>query len=120
MLLIIILILVFAAGLLLPWWVLAIICFCGALALARSGVQAFWSGFAAVFVAWSILALIKSLPNHNILADRVAHLFSLPNWLLLLIVTGLLGGIVGGFATLSGWLFRSMFIRTELPPETPR
>lgn len=120
MLLIVLFVLVFVTGLFLPWWVLAIICFCGALVLARSGAHAFWSGFAAVFVAWAILALMKSFPNHNILADRVAHLFSLPNWILLLIVTGVLGGLVGGFAALSGWFVKGIFIKTALPPETSR
>lgn len=115
MLLLFLFILVFAAGFILPWWVLAIICFVITFWLAHSGSQAFWSGFAAVFAAWIILGLIKSVPNDNALANRIAHLFFLPNWIAILIVTGVVGGLVGGMAGLSGLLTKRMLAKDETP-----
>ncbi len=106
MLFLVILILSIICSYFLPWWFVAVIAFAAAYFFCKSPGISFLSGFAAVFVAWTVLALLKSLPNDNILADRVAKLFQLPNWILLLLVTALIGGLVGGMASLSGSLVR--------------
>jgi uncharacterized membrane protein len=85
---------------------MAVIAFGAALFIAKKSGPTFVIGFAAVFIAWIILALIKSIPNDNLLADRVAHMMQLPNWIELLLVTALIGGLVGGMAALSGFLFK--------------
>src|SRR5579863_622466 len=104
MLFLIILILSLICSYFLPWWFVAVIAFIAAYFFSKKPAKAFLSGFFAVFLAWSLLALFKSIPNDNILATRVAHLMQLPNWILLLIVTGIIGGLVGGMAALSGAL----------------
>lgn len=107
MLFLIILILSFAGSFFLPWWAAAIIAFIMALIFGGNAGKAFLSGFGAIFVAWTILALMKSIPNDNILAGRVVQLFPLPNnWIWLLVVTAVIGGIVGGMSALSGALLR--------------
>ncbi|WP_462265959.1 hypothetical protein [Mucilaginibacter sp.] len=119
MLIIIIFALVFACGFFLPWWVLAIICFAAAFWLARSGSQAFWSGLLAVAIAWMLLALFQSMPNNHVLASQVATLFYLPNWMLLLAITGLIGGLVGGFAGAGGYWVQQAFGRRSAEDEQP-
>jgi hypothetical protein len=109
MLFFIILIFSFICSYFLPWWFAAIIAFAAALALRRRPGISFLSGFLAVFVTWMILALLKSLPNDNILATRVAHLMQLPNWIILLIAASFIGGLVGGMAALSGALIRKAY-----------
>jgi hypothetical protein len=109
MLFIIILILSLIAGFITPWWVAAIIAFVTALYAGKKPGQAFWSGFAAVFIVWVVLALFKSVPNNHVLASRVAVLFHLPGWTILLILTSLIGGLVGGMSALSGVLVRRAF-----------
>ena len=110
MLFLIILILSFASGYFLPWWVVAIAAFLAAFFVGKTSAQSFWSGFAAVFIVWTVLALFKSIPNDNILAGRVVQLFPLPNnWIWLLILTALIGGLVGGMAALSGVLLKRAF-----------
>jgi hypothetical protein len=105
MLFLIILILSFVSSYFLPWWVAALIAFLAALFIGKTSGRSFWSGFGAIFILWVILALLKSIPNDNILAGRVIQLFPLPhNWILLLIITALIGGLVGGLAALSGIL----------------
>ncbi|MGN6640875.1 MAG: hypothetical protein ACTHJ8_18340 [Mucilaginibacter sp.] len=106
MLFLLILILTFICGYFLPWWFAAVIAFGTAFFMAKKPGMTFLTGFAAVFVAWAISALIKTIPNDNMLAGMVAHLFQLPNWILLLLVTSVIGGLVGGMAALSGVLFR--------------
>lgn len=107
MLFLIVLILSIAGGYFLPWWVVAIIAFLAAFFIGKTPVHAFWAGFGSVFIAWAVLALFKSIPNEHILASRVVQLFPLPNnWVYLLIVTALTGGLVGGMAALSGVLLK--------------
>lgn len=109
MLFIIILILSLIAGFITPWWAAAIIAFVTALYAAKSPSQAFWSGFLAVFIVWAVLILFKTVPNDHILASRVAVLFHLPHWTLLLIITALIGGLVGGMSALSGLMVKRVF-----------
>jgi len=109
MLLALILLLSFISGYILPWWVACILAFGGALLLGKTSKQAFWSGFAGLGLAWLALALLKSLPNENILATRVAHLFQLPHWRMVLLITVLIGGLVGGMSALSGFLAKRVF-----------
>ncbi|HZX58183.1 MAG TPA: hypothetical protein VFE54_05640 [Mucilaginibacter sp.] len=109
MLFLVILILSFLCSYFLPWWFIAVIAFVTAYYLANKPGKAFLSGFTAIFVAWATLALLKSIPNDNILAEHVAKLFQLPNWILLLLVTSFIGGLVGGMAALSGALVKKAF-----------
>jgi hypothetical protein len=107
MLFLIILILSFVCGFFLPWWVAVIVAFLAAFFIGKTSMRSFWSGFAAIFVVWAALALLKSIPNENILAGRVVQLFPLPNnWIWLLFVTALVGGLVGGIGALSGILLK--------------
>ena len=109
MLFLIILILSFASGYFLPWWIVAITAFLAAFFIGKTSGQSFWSGFSAVFIVWTVLALFKSIPNDHILAKRVAGMFQLPNWILLLFVTALIGGLVGGMSAWSGVLLKKAF-----------
>ncbi len=109
MLFLIILILSFASGYFLPWWVVAIAAFLAALLIGKTPGQSFWSGFIAVFSGWLALALFKTIPNDNMLAKKMAALFHLPNWIMLLAITVLIGGLVGGMSALSGVLVKRAF-----------
>ena len=110
MLFLIILVLSFICGFFLPWWVIALIAFIAAYFLGKTSGQSFWSGFGGVFIAWTILILLKTIPNDNILANRVIQLFPLPHWwILLLLISALIGGLVGGMSALSGVLMKKAF-----------
>lgn len=109
MLFLIILILSFASGYFLPWWIVAIISFLTALIIGTTAKSSFWQAFIAVLIVWIVLALFKSIPNDHIMATRIAHLFHLPSWGYILAVTGILGGLVGGMSALSGLLLKRAF-----------
>ncbi len=106
MLFFIILILTYASGFFLPWWMAAVIAFLAAFLIGKTSKQSFWSGFGSVFIVWIVLALIKSIPNNQILVKRVAGMFQLPNWLLILLLTAIIGGLVGGLSAWSGMLMK--------------
>jgi len=109
MLFFIIFILSLATSFILPWWAVAIIAFAASVYAGYRPAQAFWSGFGAVFCVWIIIALFKSIPNNHMLATRVAALFKAPHWVVLLGVTALIGGLVGGLAALSGLYVKRVF-----------
>ncbi|QQL48633.1 hypothetical protein [Mucilaginibacter ginkgonis] len=111
MLFLIILILTFAGGYIFTWWAGAIIAFVAAFYAGKKPAQAFWSGFGGIAISWIILALLKTIPNDHILADRVTKMMHLPNWIELLLITALIGGLVGGMASLSGFLVRRVIFK---------
>jgi len=119
MLFFIIFILCLATSYILPWWAIAIIAFAAAIYAGYRQAQAFFSGFGAVFCVWIIIALFKSIPNNHILATRVAALFGAPHWLILLGVTALIGGLVGGTAALSGYYVKRAFEKEAPPKPSP-
>jgi hypothetical protein len=110
MLFVLLLILSLAASYILPWWIIAVIAFAVSLLMANRAGHAFWSGFSAMFLAWLVLSLFKSMPNDHQLAERVAQLFGLPHWTLLLLITCIIGGLVGALSALSGYYVKQVFM----------
>ncbi|HEV7379268.1 MAG TPA: hypothetical protein VGN64_05700 [Dyadobacter sp.] len=93
-----------------PWWTAALVPF---LALvwrptATSG-KAFLTGFFAIAMLWLGYGFYLHTSSEGAMSNRIAQIFSLPNGLLLLAVTTLVGGLVGGFAGLSGYLTRKVW-----------
>lgn len=71
----------------------------------QNGFASFLSGFAGVFVLWILYAFIQSTANDNLLAHKVAALLqalTFNSLIVLYILTGIIGGLVSGFAALSG------------------
>lgn len=90
----------------LPWWIIAPVAFSLAAWKSHSAKNAFIAGFFAIFVLWIIAGLVHSIPNENILANRVASMLTLPSssasWLIVLVISGLIGGLAAGFSALAG------------------
>lgn len=99
----------------LPWWIVAPVAFGLAYLSARSGRHAFRSGFVAILILWICMALVYSLPNQNLLANRVAQMFMLPessfSWIIMLLISGLIGGITAGVSALAGFYCRQAFTK---------
>ncbi|TCJ19257.1 hypothetical protein EPD60_02235 [Flaviaesturariibacter flavus] len=102
-----ILLFAFIAGRYLPWWSVAVVAFLVGVALPQRLPRSFLSGFLAIFLLWAGIALWLDLENEQLLSRKVAELLHLPSSFLLLLVTALVGGLVGGFAALSGGALRA-------------
>jgi hypothetical protein len=88
----------------LPWWSFAITSLLIALAIRQSLFSSFIAGFLGMFLLWFVLAFIKDSANQHILSQRVATLFPLGgSSMLLIFITGLVGGLFSGFAALTGY-----------------
>jgi len=94
-----------------PWWSLAIVAVLTCFALRPR--LPFLAGFIGVFLLWLIVGLIADAPNNHILATRMAGVLPLGGqWWLFLVVSALVGGLVGGFA---GWTGAAMADAFRLP-----
>lgn len=101
-------ILAFVSGLFFPWWGMAIAAMLVALIVAQHAGKAFFSGFLGVLLLWCGLAWWMDMKNNGILSKKIASVLPLGgNALLLILVTGLIGGLVAGFAAMSGSFIRS-------------
>ncbi|MEX2234132.1 MAG: hypothetical protein WD824_18340 [Cyclobacteriaceae bacterium] len=100
----VIVILGFFMELFLPWWSIAIAAFAGGLLINTK--SNFSAGFLAIGILWVVNALITDLSTDTGLADRVARIFMLYSKTLLLLVTFIIGGLVGGFAAMTGGSLR--------------
>ena len=101
-----------------PWWVIAIVPFIILLWHPVTASGAFWAGFGGIAVPWLIYGYYQHFISDGAMSDRVAKIFMLPNGILLLIVTVLIGGLTGGFSGVAGFWVRQIFSSNPLPLST--
>ena len=100
--------LAFISGLFLPWWGIAITSLLVAVIIHQKAGKAFLSGMLGVFLLWAGLAWWIDMKNNGILSKKIASVLPLGgSGILLIIVTGIIGGLVAGFAAMSGSFLRS-------------
>ena len=86
----------------LPWWCFAISSFVVALAIHQNGWKSFVTGFLGVFLLWISMAFLKDIVNGHILATKVAEILPLGgSYVAVIFVTGIVGGLVSGFAAMT-------------------
>lgn len=99
---ILIALLAFALGLYMPWWTIAIAAFIISLLIHQRPGLSFLSGFTAIFVLWAILSWSITAANDNMLAAKIATVLPLGGSVFALVmVTALVGALVGGFASIA-------------------
>ena len=98
----------FLLQLFLPWWSLVIAAFLAGTLLPLRAVGIFFSGFLASALVWWLFAFIIDVRNDFLLSGKIADLFSVEYSFVLLLITGLIAGIAGGFGAISGWSFRNL------------
>lgn len=100
-------------GLFLPWWSLAIPCLILGAWLGKSGGRSFLIGFTGIALLWLLQSIFIHFANGGVLTARIAELFSLPDPVLVLLLTAVVGGMAGGLSTMTGFYFREAFLRKE-------
>ena len=97
----------FVAGLYFPWWSIAVASFVVALLVQQKAGMAFAAGFSGLVLLWTGLASWINVKNENILAARIGELLGIgDNPFLLITITATIGGLVAGFAAMSGSYLR--------------
>ena len=97
----------FVAGLYINWWGIAIAAFIVALCIRQKPDPAFVSGFLALFLLWGVLSFWISSSNEHVLAHKISLVFlKIGSPYLLMLATAFIGGIVAGFAAMTGSFLR--------------
>ena len=97
----------YISGLFLPWWGIAIVALLVALIVPQPAGLSFLSAFLGVFLLWAGMAFWIDNRNDGVLSARIAEVLPLGgSGLLLILVTGFIGGLVAGMAGLSGAFLR--------------
>lgn len=100
-----------AACLFLPWWVIAVVAFIISVLIPQGPGRSFLTGFIALFILWGGLSWYLSAGNQHILANKISLLMlKSEGSFLLILVTGVIGALVAGFAALAG-----SFVRRDAP-----
>mgnify|MGYP005818118121 CR=1 FL=1 len=89
----------YIAELYMSWWTIAVAAILGGYFLKSKAN--FLAGFLAIALMWLAVAVWVDAASPSNLADQVAAIFTLSKPLLL-VVTCLLGGLVGGFGAWTG------------------
>jgi hypothetical protein len=107
----------FLAGMFLPWWSIAVVALLVALFLPQRTGLDFLSGFIGIFLMWTLVSAWIDIENEHLLSHKLAKIFPLGgSSLLLILVTALVGGLVGGFAAMAGSSLRPIRKRRGLNP----
>lgn len=107
----VILIFAFALQSFLPWWIIIVVSFAVCGIVGKTSRISFLQPFLAIFLLWTALALYKSIPNHHILANRIAEMFGVHQWYFILAITSILGAFVAGISGLCGYHFRKSILK---------
>lgn len=95
------------AQFILPWWSIAIVAFMVCFWGSRNAGGAFIEGFAGIAIVWFVYAGLIHFRTEGVFTGRMGLLIvksSSP--IVMLLVTPVLGGIVGGLAGMAGYFFR--------------
>ncbi|MBD2754694.1 hypothetical protein [Spirosoma validum] len=97
------------AQLILPWWSLAVVAFGVCFWRSPGAGRAFFYGFAGIMLVWVAYALLIHVRTDGVFTGRMSSLlFKTNNEAILILVTGILGGLVGGLSGLSGFFVRQI------------
>ena len=97
----------FASCLYFPWWSIAIVAFIVAALIPQGAGMSFLTGCLALFLLWGILSFWISSSNEDVLAHKISLVFlKIDSPFLLMLATAFIGGIVAGFAAMTGSFLR--------------
>ena len=86
----------------LPWWSVAVAAFTISLVINQRPGVSFLSGFLGIALLWIAYSSWINQLNESILSERIASVLPLQgNPLLLILLTGIVGGLAGGLSALS-------------------
>ncbi len=107
--LILTILLAFAMGLFFPWWTIAIAAMIVAVCIYQKPFTAFFAGFLALFLLWGVQSFSIDQQNGHLLATKVASILPLGgSAIALVLITALVGALVGGMGALTGSLLRRL------------
>ena len=95
------------------WWICMVIAFTVCYISSSTGLNAFVTGFLGVGLVWMGHAWNLDVINQSSFSSAIVNLFPVDDPIFLVFITGLVGGLAGGFAALSGTSFKQLFIKEK-------
>ncbi len=92
-----------------PWWSIVIAAALIGVMFSLSGFHSFLSGFFGTAIVWWGYAWMIDAKNQSLLSTRIAELFQLGSPMLLIFICGIVAGLVGGLAAVSGSEIKKLF-----------
>ena len=103
-------VLTFILGYFFDWWTVAIAAFIGGFFFGNASGETFAKGTAAVSTLWLLMVWYHHFSTQGILSNKIAQVLPVGgNVGILIAATVLIGGLVGGWAAMSGFLIRNLF-----------
>lgn len=97
-----------------PWWIIVIVPLVVEAIFGRGKGTAFFSGFYGIAIPWMLLSAYVDIQSESILSSKILALFKMPEYgFVMIILTGLLGGLYGGLASLVGGWIRKAVVGNE-------
>lgn len=93
------------------WWWIIIDTFLATLLMGKTPLGSFLSGFLAVTVVWGGYAFAVNSANEGLLLQKIAQVFGAPSGWLLILLTIMLGALVGGFSALTAYSLKALWKR---------
>lgn len=96
-----------------PWWSLPIVCFMLCFWKSDSAKTAFTTSSLAASTVWFGYAAYLHYVTEGVMTSKMTQLFlqKLPYDIVLITLTGVLAGLVAGFAGLAGFYCRRAFLK---------
>jgi len=92
----------------LPWWTLSIPCALVAFLYGNKAGQSFVNGLIAIAGLWIVTAGVIVVTTGSTLATQIGGLFPGSSAITVFVLTGIVGGLTGGFSAMSGYLLRRL------------
>jgi len=90
-----------------PWWIFAIGALLAGWVVPLPSYKAWLAGFLGVFMVWFVLCYMANQSNQSVMSTKMAQLLQIGNTpLLLVFASALIGGLIAGFAALTGSYLR--------------
>lgn len=107
---ILVLILTFILGYFFDWWTVAIAAFISGFFFGTASGETFAKGMVAVSILWLLVVVYYHFSTQGILSNKIAQVLPVGGSAgILILVTVLIGGLVGGCGAMSGFLIRNLF-----------
>lgn len=91
------------------WWMIAIVAFMVHVFYKMKAILAFFSGFLAIFFLWMALSFYIHHQTHGILTVKMGAILGIQGeGTTLVLISALIGALVGGFSALTGNYFRKL------------
>ena len=95
----------------LPWWSVSVVTLVAFFVFPSRLFVSFLSGFFTIGALWFWLSWRVHMQTDGVLSKKVAELFRLPDPVYLVLLTGLVGGLVGSISALVGSRLRSLLTK---------